>query len=54
MKTGEIHRIAVIGPGLMEHGIVLEFSVAGFEVRLHDLSAGRLEEAQRRIRATLR
>ena len=34
MDTSQVKRIAVIGAGLMGHGIALEFAVAGYQVRL--------------------
>lgn len=53
MRVDEIRRIAVIGAGLMGHGIAQEFAVAGYEVRLHDTSGENLERAMTRIRANL-
>ena len=37
-----IKKIAVIGAGLMGHGIAQEFSTAGYEVALNDVSNQRL------------
>lgn len=53
MEIVEIRRIAVIGAGLMGHGIAQEFAVAGYDVRLHDTSDENLERAMTRIRANL-
>lgn len=53
MKVKEVRRVAVIGAGLMGHGIVMEFALAGYEVGLHDVTMGRIQEALKRIRATL-
>jgi 3-hydroxybutyryl-CoA dehydrogenase len=53
MQFDEIRRIAVIGAGLMGHGIAQEFAVAGYEVRLHDTSEANLDRAMSRIRANL-
>lgn len=53
MQIDEIRRIAVIGAGLMGHGIAQEFAVAGYEVRLHDTNDEHLERAMSRIRANL-
>ncbi len=44
-----IRRIAVIGAGLMGHGIALEFAAHGFDVMLHDQSAAQLESARSSI-----
>jgi 3-hydroxybutyryl-CoA dehydrogenase len=53
MDSGNIRRVAVIGAGLMGHGIAQEFAVAGYEVRLHDRSDALLESALANIRANL-
>ena len=53
MDPSQIERIAVIGAGLMGHGIALEFAVAGYQVRLHDLDEDRLGTALANIRANL-
>ncbi len=44
--TNDIRRIAVIGAGLMGHGIALEFAAFGYDVALHDRDAGQLARAQ--------
>lgn len=46
-------RIAVIGAGLMGHGIAQVFALAGHEVSIHDSVAANLDSAQARIRANL-
>jgi 3-hydroxybutyryl-CoA dehydrogenase len=43
----EIRRVAVIGAGLMGHGIALEFAAAGYEVRIQDVSDLVLQKALR-------
>jgi 3-hydroxyacyl-CoA dehydrogenase len=43
--TSDIRRIAVIGAGLMGHGIALEFAAYGFDVALHDRDSAQLERA---------
>jgi 3-hydroxybutyryl-CoA dehydrogenase len=53
MVHSPIQHIAVVGAGLMGHGIAQEFALAGYQVRLHDLSDDRLENAHRSIRANL-
>lgn len=53
MNVGEIGQIAVVGAGLMGHGIAQEFALAGYEVHLHDLSDDLLESALARIQSNL-
>lgn len=48
-----IHKIAVIGPGMMGHAIAQEFAAAGITVRLFGRSEKRLEEALNNIRRNL-
>ena len=45
MTPHSIKRIAVIGAGLMGHGIAQEFALAGYDVRLTDISDERLRQA---------
>jgi 3-hydroxybutyryl-CoA dehydrogenase len=47
-------RIAVIGAGLMGHGIAQVFAVAGHAVRIHDSVTANLDSAKSRILANLR
>jgi 3-hydroxybutyryl-CoA dehydrogenase len=47
-------RIAVIGAGLMGHGIAQVFALAGHTVTIFDASQASLDSAQARIRANLR
>jgi len=53
MKIEEIKNVAVIGAGLMGHGIAQEFALAGYDVRLHDADGERLREAEENIRSNL-
>ncbi len=53
MDHSRIARIAVVGAGLMGHGIAQEFALAGYQVRLHDLDDDRLRTARNDIRANL-
>jgi 3-hydroxybutyryl-CoA dehydrogenase len=53
MQIDDIRRVAVIGAGLMGHGIAQEFAVAGYQVRMHDTSDENLDRAMTRIRANL-
>jgi 3-hydroxybutyryl-CoA dehydrogenase len=46
-------RIAVIGAGLMGHGIAQVFALAGHAVRIHDSIPANLESAKARILANL-
>jgi 3-hydroxybutyryl-CoA dehydrogenase len=41
-----IDRVAVIGAGLMGHGIALEFAAHGYSVTLHDADEGQLERSR--------
>ena len=45
-----IERVAVIGAGLMGHGIALEFAVAGLRVAITDASAAALEQGLANMR----
>jgi 3-hydroxybutyryl-CoA dehydrogenase len=47
-------RIAVIGAGLMGHGIAQVFALAGHDVVIYDAAAATLESAKSRIAANLR
>lgn len=48
-----IAHIAVIGAGLMGHGIAQEFATAGYDVHLHDVTAEKLETAHAQIEKNL-
>ena len=47
-------RIAVIGAGLMGHGIAQVFALAGHDVTIYDAFAGSLETVKARILANLK
>jgi 3-hydroxybutyryl-CoA dehydrogenase len=53
VELADIRRIAVIGAGLMGHGIALEFAAAGYAVSLHDVSQAKLDEAMIQVRKNL-
>jgi 3-hydroxybutyryl-CoA dehydrogenase len=53
VEITDIRRIAVIGAGIMGHGIAQEFAVAGHDVGLHDVDETRLRDALTRIAANL-
>jgi 3-hydroxybutyryl-CoA dehydrogenase len=53
MNAANINRIAVIGAGLMGHGIALEFAAKGYHVHLQDRGDEQLQQAQRAIAANL-
>jgi 3-hydroxybutyryl-CoA dehydrogenase len=44
--TSGMQRIAVVGAGLMGHGIALEFAAHGYDVSLHDRDPGQLTRAR--------
>jgi len=48
-----VQRVAVVGAGLMGHGIALEFAAAGRDVYLHDISSELLTQAVDRARVGL-
>ena len=54
MTVAERARIAVIGAGLMGHGIAQVFALAGHDVRIHDSVMASLDTATSRILANLR
>ena len=53
MNLEDVRRITVVGVGLLGHGIALEFAVAGYEVRVNDVSEEALAAAMERIRSSL-
>ena len=50
-NTAAIERVAVIGAGLMGHGIALEFAVAGRRVTITDASAAALQQGLANMRS---
>ena len=53
MTIHNISHIAVIGAGLMGHGIAQEFASAGYHVRLHDVTDEHLQTARTQIEKNL-
>jgi len=53
MGPDDIRTVAVIGAGLMGHGIALEFALAGLHVRVHDVSSEKLDDGRRSIQRSL-
>ena len=53
MTIHNISRIAVIGAGLMGHGIAQEFASAGYHVLMHDVTDEQLQTARTQIEANL-
>src|SRR5262245_26839719 len=53
MTVDEIRHIAVVGAGLMGHGIAQEFALAGYEVHLHSRREESLQTALNNIQANL-
>lgn len=54
MQIDEIKNVAVVGAGLMGHGIALEFALAGYQVGLNDLTDELLHQSMERIRGSAR
>ena len=53
MTIHDVSQIAVIGAGLMGHGIAQEFASAGYNVYLHDVTDEQLETALTQIEQNL-
>jgi 3-hydroxybutyryl-CoA dehydrogenase len=53
MQRSELGAIAVIGAGLMGHGIAQDFAAHGYDVHLYARSQARLDEALRNIESGL-
>ena len=53
MNAASITRIAVVGAGLMGHGIALEFATKGYHVHLQDRGDEQVQQAQRAIAESL-
>ena len=54
IKNNDINNIAVIGAGLMGHGIAQEFACAGYRVFLHDINDDLLHNAGEQISKNLK
>ena len=52
-STRKLERIAVIGAGIMGHGIAQEFAISGRQVSLYDIDQSRLDAALDRISENL-
>jgi 3-hydroxybutyryl-CoA dehydrogenase len=53
MKLDEIEKIAVLGAGLMGHGIAQRFAMGGYSVRLFDVNRSILDTAKQHIQKNL-
>ena len=53
MHVKDIHRIGVVGAGLMGHGVALSFAVHGYDVHLWARGQDRLDQALQNIRSGL-
>jgi 3-hydroxyacyl-CoA dehydrogenase len=53
MTLSQIKNIAVVGSGIMGHGIAQTFAVGGYEVTLNDISDELLNKAVRQIHSNL-
>jgi 3-hydroxybutyryl-CoA dehydrogenase len=54
MQGDAIQRVAIIGAGLMGHGIAQEYALAGYAVCIHDVSDEKLAQATARMGDNLR
>jgi 3-hydroxybutyryl-CoA dehydrogenase len=53
MQASDIRTVAIIGAGLMGHGIAQDFATHGYDVRLYARSQHRLDQALRNIQSGL-
>lgn len=53
MSSDTIQKIAIVGAGLMGHGIAQEFTLAGYPVAMNDLDEDRLDQARENIKKNL-
>ena len=53
MNVDDITQVAVVGAGLMGHGIALQFALGGYQVCLNDVSEERLSQALVNIKSGL-
>ena len=53
MLVDDIQRIAIVGAGLMGHGIAQEFALAGYQVSLHSRTEKSLDAALDNISTNL-
>ena len=53
-QADRIDEVAVIGAGVMGHGIAIEFAEAGHPVALQDVDEEKLEQSEEKVRWTLR
>ena len=53
MQREEVDRVAVVGAGLMGHGIALQFALGGREVWLNDLTEDALSRAMDSVRTSM-
>ena len=54
MNVDDIKNVAVVGAGLMGHGIAQEFALGGYDVRINDITEEKLQKAVENIRFNLR
>jgi len=53
MNVSDVKKIAVIGAGIMGHGIAQTFALGGYEVTLNDIAGDILDKALRQVRKNL-
>jgi 3-hydroxybutyryl-CoA dehydrogenase len=54
MKLEDIHRVSVLGAGLMGHGIAQTFLMGGYQVKLYDVEQPILDRARSQIEDNLK
>lgn len=54
MNVTDVRKVAVVGMGLMGHGIAQVFALGGYPVAMYDVSPERCQQAMAGIRANLR
>lgn len=53
MNVDDVKRLAIVGAGLMGHGIAQEFALAGYQVHIHDVDEDKLQTATENIKANV-
>ena len=53
MKETPVEKISLVGPGLIGHGIAMEFALAGYSVSIASRSAESAQRGMERIKESL-